>query len=70
MLKNYGSTTVNLQGWKLKDKAGHTYIFPSYELGPGELVYIHTGSGIDSEGHLYWGSGRAIWNNDGDTAYL
>ncbi len=31
---------------------------------------IHTGSGRDRRGHLYWDSGNFIWNNDGDKATL
>ena len=33
-------------------------------------VRIHTGRGTNRAGHLYLGSGRPIWNNDGDTATL
>ncbi|AGK61322.1 Micrococcal nuclease (thermonuclease)-like protein [Archaeoglobus sulfaticallidus PM70-1] len=70
VIANNGAASINLQGWVLQDEAGHTYVFPSYTFGPGEVVYVHTGSGTDTAGHLYWGSDRAIWNNDGDTAYL
>jgi len=28
------------------------------------------GSGTDGDGHFYWGSGRPIWNNDGDTVFV
>ena len=31
---------------------------------------IHTGRGATRAGHLFLGSGRPIWNNDGDTATL
>ena len=31
---------------------------------------IHTGRGTTRAGHLFLGSGRPIWNNDGDTANL
>jgi len=33
-------------------------------------VRIHTGRGISRAGHLFLGSGRPIWNNDGDSATL
>jgi hypothetical protein len=33
-------------------------------------VRIHTGRGTTRAGHLYLGSGRPIWNNDGDAATL
>ena len=53
----------------LKDRAGHTFVFPDVILKPGETVIIHSGSGVNQDHVLYWGDG-AIWNNDGDTAYL
>ena len=33
-------------------------------------VTIYTGSGVDTDTKLYWGSKRAIWNNNGDVATL
>ena len=69
MIKNYGSYPVNLKGWKPKDKAGHIFTFPDITLKPGESVYIYSGSGVNTGNKSYWGDG-AIWNNDGDTAYL
>ncbi|WP_211338395.1 lamin tail domain-containing protein [Haloterrigena salifodinae] len=42
--------------------------FPSgFTLESGESVTIYSGSGSNSDTELYWGSGRAIWNNSGDT---
>jgi micrococcal nuclease len=69
VIKNYGPDSVNLKGWKLKDEAGHTFTFPDITLQPGESVYVYSGKGTNTEKELYWGDG-AIWNNDGDTAYL
>lgn len=70
VIKNCGSNSVNMKGWKLKDKAGHTYTFPSITLKPGDTVYIYSGTGTDHDHVLYWGKDIPIWNNDGDTAYL
>ena len=69
VIKNYGPNPVNLKGWRLKDRAGHTFVFPDITLQPGESVYVHSGKGTNTKKELYWGDG-AIWNNDGDTAYL
>jgi hypothetical protein len=33
-------------------------------------VTLYTGSGTDSDIELYWGQGRAVWNNGGDTVTL
>ena len=70
VIKNVGDYSVNLEGWILKDEAGHTFVFPSITLDPGETVTIYSGSGVNADNELYWGSSRAIWNNDGDTAFL
>ncbi len=70
VLKNEGNAAVNLKGWYLKDEQGHKYVFPDFVLHPGDTVKIHSGSGVDTKTDLYWGYGRAIWNNNGDTAYL
>jgi len=70
VIKNVGDTSVNLESWILKDEAGHTFVLPSIILDPGETVTIYSGSGVNADNELYWGSSRAIWNNDGNTAFL
>ena len=70
VIKNVGDTPVNLEGWMLKDEAGHTFIFPSIILDPSETVTIYSGSGVNTDNKFYWNSSRAIWNNNGDTAFL
>ena len=70
VIKNLGDTAVDLTGWTLRDEAGHTFTFPRFTLDAGATVTVHTGSGINTETHLYWGKSRAVWNNDHDTAYL
>jgi len=70
VLKNEGSSGMNLEGWMIMDKAGHAYKFPPVILQPGQEIVLHTGKGVNTAHDLYWGSGRAIWNNDHDTAYL
>ena len=70
VIKNVGNTLVSLEGWILKDEAGHTFVFPSIILDSGGTVTIYSGSGVNTDNELYWTSSRAIWNNDGDTAFL
>ena len=69
-IKNTGSTPVNLKGFILKDKADHKFVFPDFVLDTGKTVKVYSGSGTPNSSSLYWGSKSAIWNNDGDTAYL
>lgn len=64
---------VNMAGWVLKDEsASHRYHFPaSFVLGPGANVRVFSGCGADTSTFLYWcNPATAIWNNDGDTAFL
>lgn len=68
--ENTGDGAVNLQYWRLEDKANHDYSFPDVTLQPGDTVRVYTGSGSNTDSELYWGSSRAIWNDDGDIVYL
>jgi hypothetical protein len=75
---NGGKASVNLNGWKIKDKdAKHTYTFSSYTLKSKSTVTLRSGKGKNSGSTLYWGKDIFIWNNhdpkhneNGDTAYL
>ena len=72
-IRNEGETSVDLTGWGIKDEsASHRYEFPvSFTLLPGETVTVRTGCGADFDTDLYWcNQGSAVWNNDGDTAFL
>ena len=71
VIENIGISDVDMTGWQLRDAADHTYTFPNgFVLKAGAEVRVHTGSGTDTETDLYWGRRQAVWNNNGDTAYL
>lgn len=66
--ENVGDQALDLTGWSVEDEAEHTYYFPDgFALESDAVVSLRTGSGSDTDTDLYWGSDRAIWNNDGDT---
>jgi hypothetical protein len=81
-IRNTGTQDVNMTGWKLYDEAykrgtarDHVFVFPSgFILKAGRSVTIYTGQGRNTESNLYFGraAGKyaAIWNNDGDCAFL
>jgi hypothetical protein len=72
-LTNTTRSTVDLNGWTVRDAAGHVYTFTTHLLGAGKTVYIHTGRGTNGKpdsAHRYWGKTGYIWNNGGDSAYL
>lgn len=59
-----------MMNWTLRDIANHVFTFPTFSLAPNATVRVWTKSGTNTSTDLYWGSGAAIWNNTGDTAYL
>ena len=72
-IRNDGALPVDLTGWVLKDEsATHRFAFPAgFVLLAGESVTIYSGCGPATSTELYWCTvGSAIWNNDGDTAFL
>lgn len=71
LVRNTGAVAINLVGWKLDaGDRSQRFSLASYTLKRGATVRIHTGRGTTRAGHLFLGSGRPIWNNDGDTATL
>lgn len=73
VVANRGTAPVDLTGWGLKDEsASHRFTFPSgFELAAGAQVSVHTGCGAPTATDLFWcNQGSAVWNNDGDTAFL
>jgi len=72
-VRNLGANLVDMSGWGVKDEsASHRFAFPAgFTLAPGESVTVYTGCGDDFGTDLYWCAvGSAVWNNDGDTAFL
>ncbi|RLI92229.1 MAG: hypothetical protein DRO89_02470 [Candidatus Altiarchaeales archaeon] len=67
VLKNTGNYTVNMTGWKIKNRNYRdSYTFPEFYLKPGGSVKIHTGEGLDTEGHLFMNRRTPFWDNDVD----
>jgi len=57
---------VDVGGWTLSNGQGHTYEFPAETTVDDELV-VHSGSGDDVDGELYWGRSEPAWSDDGGT---
>jgi micrococcal nuclease len=72
LLADRSDLEADLSGWVLRDESSdHRYHFPAGTvLQPGGQVRVHTGSGNDGEGDLFWGEEGPVWNNGGDTALL
>jgi len=72
-IKNLGSESVDLAGWKLVDvdEGYPTFTFPSYIFEPGQSVRVYTNQIHPEYGGFSFGSGKAVWNNSSpDTAVL
>jgi hypothetical protein len=70
VIKNTATTSRSLTGWTLRDVYGYTYKFPTFSLGAGNSVVVHTGKGTATATHRYYGRSWYIWNNTGDKATL
>lgn len=69
-ITNNTRRSVNLDGWTLSDRDGHTYTFHHYRLDGRSTVRVHTGIGRDARHDLYQDRRNYVWNNDYDTATL
>jgi micrococcal nuclease len=70
ILKN-NCEDLNLDNWTLKDEsASKMYTFSQFTIASEKQFTIYSGDGDNDVDKLYWGSTRAVWNNDGDTLFL
>lgn len=68
VVKNTGSKTLILSGYRIKDAANHTFVFPTgTKIAPGKQIMIRSGKGANTSGTLYWNQNNYVWNNTGDT---
>ena len=72
VIVNLSGQPADLGGFTLRDESSsNRYRFPpGWTLAAGGRATVHSGSGLDRPGRLYWGSSRSIWNNSGDRAFL
>jgi micrococcal nuclease len=70
-LSNSGVVATEIAGWTLCEGASLCFTFPSGASIPGNgSVRLYTGSGRNTDTSFYMGHGRAVWNNEHDTATL
>jgi hypothetical protein len=69
-ITNNTRRTVNLDGWTLADREGHTYTFHHYRLDGRSTVRVHTGMGRDTRTDLYQDRRSYVWDRMADTATL
>ena len=69
-VKNTGRLPVNIKGWTLADKSGHSYRFGNLRLNGHSQIRVHTGIGHDNRRDVYQDRRAYVWDNTGDTATL
>ena len=70
---NWSDIPVDMAGWRLVDVAdgAPTLVFPTYVLGPGQVLRVYTNQDHPRWGGFKFGYRRAVWNNRApDTAAL
>ncbi|MEU0033463.1 MULTISPECIES: lamin tail domain-containing protein [unclassified Streptomyces] len=67
---NTSRRSVNLDGWTLSDRDGHTYTFHHYRLDGRATVRVHTGVGRDTYRDVYQDRRTSVWDWRSDTATL
>lgn len=68
-VRNTGRTPVNIKGWSLSDKSGHTYRFGNLRLAGHSKIRVHTGNGHDNRWDVYQDRRNYVWDHR-DTATL
>jgi len=61
---------IHVDGWTLKDRANHEFVFPAHTIAAGGDVVVWTKAGMNDTRNLFWGRRQAVWNNTGDLATL
>lgn len=69
-IKNFDTRSIQVEDWPLRDIANHIYTFPHFVIAPNQTCRVYTNQNHPEFCSFYYGSGQAIWNNTGDTAYL
>ena len=72
VVQNTGGTAVDVGGWLLNaGDGGQDFRFPGgFLLQPGQSCRVYTNEYHPDTCGLTFGSGKAIWNNDGDCGLL
>jgi hypothetical protein len=71
VIKNIGSSAVNLAGWRLNAGAeGQDFYFPDHTMAPGEVCRVYTDENHPEYCGFSFRSGQAVWANSGDCGYL
>ena len=70
-ITNSGTGVTDLQGWRLNaGDPGQDFVFPSYNIQPGQSCRVYTNEYHPESCGFSFGSSSALWSNSGDCGYL
>lgn len=68
--RNVSDFPIQLQGWRLNDLKGHSYIFPKFTINPGNYCRVYTNAYLPEHCGLSAYSLSPVWNDLQDCGYL
>lgn len=70
LIRNNESSSVQLEGWTLRDNETNIFVFPPFEMESFKECKIYTNQYDPMFCGFNFRSELSIWNNSGDCAYL
>lgn len=62
---------MDVTGWRLNaGEAGQDFGFPAFTFAPGQVCRVYTNEVHPASCGFRFGSGQALWNNQGDCGFL
>ena len=70
-IKNLGSSSVEMEGWRLKSERGYKFVITGeFTLPIGDTVKVWTKPGVNNSTNIYMNSATEFWKDNADCAYL
>jgi hypothetical protein len=67
VIKNTGTSLLDLSGWSVKDGDGHVHTFQDgVTLEVGKTLTLYSGQGSQQPTKRYWWADEMIWDDDGE----
>lgn len=70
ILKNKCDMGIEMTGWAALDSSNGSFIFPFLLLASRHTITLRSGRGGNNATDLFWGSKKAVWNNNKDALKL
>ncbi|MBI2674821.1 MAG: thermonuclease family protein [Candidatus Aenigmarchaeota archaeon] len=70
IFKNKCGMGVEMTGWIVLESSNGSFIFPFLLLASRHTITLRSGRGENNATDLFWGSKKAVWNNNKDALKL